>query len=98
MIIVNEYIIMRMATIGLTGKRVQKNLNFGVERPHDHALKVKEYAHTLKVKEYMESCSLVGVKYIAEDGRHWSERLLWILLVFLRCYLNLANLKKNLKS
>ena len=37
-----------------------------------------------KVKEYMESCSLVGVKYIAEDGRHWTERLLWILLVFLR--------------
>jgi hypothetical protein len=37
-----------------------------------------------QVKEYMESCSLVGVKYIAEEGRHWTERVLWIILVFLR--------------
>ena len=31
----------------------------------------------------MEATSLHGVKYIAEDGRHWTERLLWTFLVLL---------------
>lgn len=31
----------------------------------------------------MESSSLHGVQYIAEDGRHWSERLIWTFFVIL---------------
>ena len=29
---------------------------------------------------YCESSSLHGLKYITEDGRHWTERVLWIML------------------
>ncbi len=32
------------------------------------------------VKEYCESSSLHGLRYITEDGRHWTERVLWVLL------------------
>ena len=39
----------------------------------------------------MEETTLHGVKYIAEDGRHWSERVLWTLLVILG-YENVSNL------
>ena len=35
------------------------------------------------VMEYMANSSLHGVQYIAEEGRHWTERLLWIFLVIL---------------
>ena len=35
------------------------------------------------VMEYMGKSSLHGVQYIAEEGRHWTERLLWIFLVIL---------------
>ena len=35
------------------------------------------------VMEYMEKSSLHGVQYLAEDGRHWTERLLWTFLVIL---------------
>ncbi|TRY80032.1 hypothetical protein TCAL_16032, partial [Tigriopus californicus] len=32
------------------------------------------------VKEYCESSSLHGLRYITEDGRHWTERILWVFL------------------
>ena len=32
------------------------------------------------IKEYCESSSLHGLKYISEDGRHWTERVLWFIL------------------
>ena len=35
------------------------------------------------VLEYMEKSSLHGLQYLAEDGRHWTERLLWTFLVVL---------------
>ena len=35
------------------------------------------------VMEYMEKSSLHGLQYLAEDGRHWTERLLWTFLVIL---------------
>ena len=32
------------------------------------------------IKEYCESSSLHGLKYISEDGRHWTERVLWFIM------------------
>ena len=32
---------------------------------------------------YCDATSLHGVRYITEDGRHWSERMLWVILVIL---------------
>ncbi|XP_012277256.1 sodium channel protein Nach isoform X2 [Orussus abietinus] len=30
------------------------------------------------IKEYLSNSTLHGLKYIVEDGRHWTERLFWI--------------------
>ena len=35
------------------------------------------------VKEYCESSSLHGLRYITENGRHWTERILWVFLSLL---------------
>ncbi|CAB4058795.1 ASICN [Lepeophtheirus salmonis] len=35
------------------------------------------------IKEYCESSSLHGLRYITEDGRHWTERVLWVFLCLL---------------
>ena len=32
------------------------------------------------LKEYCESSSLHGLRYITEDGRHWTERVLWFFM------------------
>ncbi|OWR48197.1 Pickpocket 13 [Danaus plexippus plexippus] len=38
------------------------------------------------VKEYCRNCSFGGVHFVADDDRHWTERWLWAVLVFLCWY------------
>ncbi|XP_061383814.1 sodium channel protein Nach-like [Danaus plexippus] len=38
------------------------------------------------VKEYCRNCSFGGVHFVTDDERHWTERWLWAVLVFLCWY------------
>ncbi|XP_072948821.1 sodium channel protein Nach [Epargyreus clarus] len=38
------------------------------------------------IKEYCANCSFAGVRFIADDTKHWSERLFWVILVILSWY------------
>ncbi|XP_050351260.1 sodium channel protein Nach-like [Nymphalis io] len=38
------------------------------------------------IKNYCSTCSFAGVRFIADDTKHWTERWLWIALVALSWY------------
>ncbi|XP_059048510.1 sodium channel protein Nach-like [Achroia grisella] len=44
--------------------------------------------HTCKalIKDYCANCSFAGVRFIADDTKHWFERCIWGVLVFLGWY------------
>ena len=49
-----------------------------------HIQKRKYQNHILKRGFFLSS--IHGLKYITEDGRHWSERVVWVLLCVLGFY------------
>ena len=36
---------------------------------------------THKLKEYFQNTTLHGPKYVAETGRHWVEKVFWVLVI-----------------
>ncbi|XP_068633532.1 sodium channel protein Nach [Battus philenor] len=38
------------------------------------------------LKNYCSCCTFAGIHFIADDSRHWTERLLWLVLVILSWY------------
>ncbi|KAL0883199.1 hypothetical protein ABMA27_016636 [Loxostege sticticalis] len=38
------------------------------------------------IKDYCSNCTFAGVHFIADDSKHWIERLVWLVLVILSWY------------
>ena len=69
----------------------------GTAEPRRQSWTIEEKSYTKcspPVMEYMGKSSLHGVQYIAEEGRHWTERLLWMFLVILGFVVILSNVRK----
>ncbi|KAM3965323.1 sodium channel protein Nach [Aphomia sociella] len=45
-------------------------------------------SHTCKalIKDYCANCSFAGIRFIADETKHWFERCIWLVLVFLGWY------------
>ncbi|XP_041979463.1 sodium channel protein Nach [Aricia agestis] len=39
-----------------------------------------------QIKEYCQNCSFAGIRFIADDSKHWIERWFWVVLVILSWY------------
>ncbi|XP_031766293.2 sodium channel protein Nach [Galleria mellonella] len=38
------------------------------------------------IKDYCANCTFAGIRFIADDTKHWTERCIWVVFVFLGWY------------
>ncbi|XP_026327649.1 sodium channel protein Nach-like [Hyposmocoma kahamanoa] len=63
----------------------RRPLHYQPEPGYQHVIMPPTSCKAL-VKDYCSNCSFAGVHFIADDTKHWSERLLWLALVTLSWY------------